>query len=262
MDYYEILGVDRFVPLDTIKKAFREKAKRIHPDIGGADKNEEMMLLLNAYHVLSSAEERYAYDQHLNKKSGFDYRTFLRERADPASLAKLVLFDLFHHNEEAALRLWRKHGGIEFHLECYLDREDWMDTAFVLAEELEKRNDYYEAVMMLIAIIKEERQRPYFRHFTVEVESRLRILVCRKLKAVVSDECYLDCLTQLLNMRFSNRDEQCWLHAMIETLIAAGDLTAAQTVFNLYTERKPNKKALKRLQDKLEKVRKHAVATQ
>jgi len=64
-DYYKILGVERNVGKEQIKRAYRELAKKTHPDRNpGNKKAEEQFKDINeAYQVLSDPEKRARYDQ-------------------------------------------------------------------------------------------------------------------------------------------------------------------------------------------------------
>ncbi|MDR2741271.1 MAG: J domain-containing protein [Treponema sp.] len=242
-NYYSLLGIEDNASSRDIKQAFREKAKRIHPDIAGSGDSGAMRKLLTAYEVLSNEERRYEYDRAYRrfvKAGGFDYRTFLRENPDdPASQAKLVFFDLLHLEEEDALAVWRAQGGLDFLMQKYLDREDWMDCIYILAEELEKREYYYEAFMLFVDLIREERRQPYFRHFSAELENSLKELVRLKLKSVVDSETYLECLEILLELGFPPKDEARWMRSMAETLMRLDRRNGAEAVFREALKRDP-----------------------
>ncbi len=64
-DYYEVLGVDRNADQDTIKKAYRQLAKKYHPDAnpGDADAEAKFKEASEAYGVLSDAEKKAQYDR-------------------------------------------------------------------------------------------------------------------------------------------------------------------------------------------------------
>jgi molecular chaperone DnaJ len=64
-DYYEVLGVSRSASDDDMKKAYRQLAKKYHPDANPGDKTAEAMFkeASEAYAVLSDAEKRRQYDQ-------------------------------------------------------------------------------------------------------------------------------------------------------------------------------------------------------
>ena len=60
--YYEILGVDKKATMEEIKKAYRKKAIKMHPDKGGDQ--EEFQKLQQAYDVLFDKDKREIYDKH------------------------------------------------------------------------------------------------------------------------------------------------------------------------------------------------------
>jgi curved DNA-binding protein CbpA len=62
-DYYEILGLDGKATSEDIKKAYRELAKKYHPDINKSSTSEELFKLISeAYEVLSDDTRRTQYD--------------------------------------------------------------------------------------------------------------------------------------------------------------------------------------------------------
>jgi curved DNA-binding protein CbpA len=244
-----MLGVQRDAAGEEIKRAFREKAKQLHPDIAGAGAEESMRRLLTAYEVLSNAERRFEYDRMYSRftaKTGFNYRVWLREQGDDLpSQTKLLFFELLHLEEDEAIKIWRKNGGVNFSMENFLDREDWMDCLFILAEELEKRGSVYEAFRLLLLLVREERRLPYFRHFMAEIETRLRELVRLRLKPQVDEETWIDCLEKLLAIDFPAQDMLRWSHALAQALYDAGDAAGAEQVIRnaeRYGKIKPLKK--------------------
>jgi molecular chaperone DnaJ len=64
-DFYEILGVSRGASADDIKKAYRKRARELHPDANPDKPNaeDEFKELSRAYEVLSDPQQRGTYDR-------------------------------------------------------------------------------------------------------------------------------------------------------------------------------------------------------
>ena len=95
-EYYEILDVEEDASQDEIRRAFKQLAKRFHPDLNKDDPNAEdkFIKLKEAYDTLKDPEKRKYYDRfgkQIDTRRERDYssvvdlgeifRTIFRQRA-------------------------------------------------------------------------------------------------------------------------------------------------------------------------------------
>jgi molecular chaperone DnaJ len=73
-DYYKILGITKEASSDEIKKAYRDLAKKWHPDKNpnNAEAEEKFKEISEAYEVLSDSDKKHRYDNN-DRFSGFNF---------------------------------------------------------------------------------------------------------------------------------------------------------------------------------------------
>jgi molecular chaperone DnaJ len=64
-DYYDVLGVSPDAGAEEIRRAYRQLARRYHPDISGDDRATAFLEASRAYEVLRDPSRRHCYDASL-----------------------------------------------------------------------------------------------------------------------------------------------------------------------------------------------------
>ncbi len=265
-DYYKVLGIQRNSSLREVKRSFRRKAKQLHPDLrASADflsdngsSDEEMKLLLKAYGILSNPRKRREYDGLLiffkpTVRTKFNYRDFLKRRKkDLFSQAKLIFYDLLHSNSEEALFLYgRLSSSGPFRLDLYLNWEDYMDCAFLLAEQLAQEGRFMEAFGLFRQIYLDELKRPYFRHFLEEIIIRIKQIACFQLTDSVSPDISLQYLEELLSFDFSRKDKALFYKKIAEVYSCLGENESAITALQMGLEFNQRLPGINKLKEKI-----------
>lgn len=131
-DYYKILGFDdNKVDSEQIKIAYREQAKKYHPDVNGANRNtEERFKDINeAYRILSNQATRKKYDRAWNVNIGRrKNREKFGDKSEKTDSFKDSLFGMFfgykpkYKKEEKEEKLGVKKGeDVETEIEITLE---------------------------------------------------------------------------------------------------------------------------------------------
>src|ERR1700744_3298780 len=99
-DYYKTLGVPKTATAAEIKKAYRELARKYHPDAnkGSTDAEERFKEITEAYNVVSDEKQRKEYDEARSMFGGFRVPTGARPGAGGAGTT-FDLGDLFGNGE-------------------------------------------------------------------------------------------------------------------------------------------------------------------
>ncbi|MFH0865673.1 MAG: J domain-containing protein [Bacteroidota bacterium] len=83
-DYYQILGISRESTTEQIRRAYRIRAKLLHPDVNKKENSKQLFQLLNeAYQVLINSEKRRWYDFKLKYPSTTGMRPQPHNRSAP-----------------------------------------------------------------------------------------------------------------------------------------------------------------------------------
>lgn len=240
-DYYKILGISSSATAAEIKRAYRKKAKELHPDLSHNEtESEAFRSLVVAYKVLSDLHQRSLFDANYAMRSRyskgrrnedfFNYRAWLLERKDQESMCKLIFWDLMHNREDDAVAEFKKMNTeiAGFKLSNWFTREDFMDYGFILAEELVFRAEYYDAFLLLEQIIHMEFSFSYFKHFFPEVQALVKDILRRHIETSVNDELAIDAWERALDLRLGKKEDGYYLLKMAEAYNRLGDSYTAQ----------------------------------
>lgn len=249
-DYHKILGVQHGASVAEIKKTFRKKAKKLHPDTGAAS-SDEFNRVVEAYNALLKQREDAFFTQFAQGQCGdweapwgreehkpFNYHDYLMyERSDLESKAKLVFFDILHHREDEAVFLYvdlcKNH--VDFRLSYWFCKEDFMDLGYILCEELALREEYYDAIVLLEEIISMERAGRYFKIFFSDVIRFAWNIVRHNIDGNLNDELSLDAWERAITMGFDEKKRVFILKKMAAVYNKIGDKVSGKYYEHLAT---------------------------
>ncbi|MEM5793364.1 MAG: molecular chaperone DnaJ [Candidatus Aenigmatarchaeota archaeon] len=123
-DYYEILGVNRNASQEDIKRAYRQLARKYHPDVnpGNKEAEEKFKEINEAFEVLGDPEKRAQYDQFghsafgpedLGGFKGFSFDDLFRD------FGFGDIFDIFSDFDRREAK-----GGIDIKFDYHITLED------------------------------------------------------------------------------------------------------------------------------------------
>ena len=139
-DCYKILGVKPNASIAEIRRAYREKVKKYHPDVSGDESTaEHFKKIVRAYEILTDQKSRAIFDssfsEHFRRRKvkSWDYREWLLSRDDDESRAKLIFFDLLHGREDDAVAEFKRMQTerSRFSLKHWFTRENFDRSVFM-----------------------------------------------------------------------------------------------------------------------------------
>ncbi len=130
-DHYTVLGVPKGAGQDSVKKAFRRKARATHPDANGGKGADEFRQVVLAYEVLGDEVRRKRYDE-----TGDDSSQVPNMSAAFAEVARMVAqavaqfgpgADILERCRTLVLTNMTQHGSSE--LKCESEAKKFRDAA-------------------------------------------------------------------------------------------------------------------------------------
>lgn len=98
MNYYEELGLNEHATIDDIKHAYRQLAKKYHPDKNpdNTQAAKRFVWIATAYETLSDKEKRQAYDESLKgartKKASYQRKSESTPEVNPMNMSGFESF--------------------------------------------------------------------------------------------------------------------------------------------------------------------------
>jgi len=221
---WEILGIQPSASKDEARKAFRKKIKEIHPDKSGqhANAGELIAQLIEAYELIQSG--LFSFSQS-NQKKTFDYREFLLEKNDTRSKAKLIFYDLFKGLEQEAMEVYLNTELLypNFIIK-FLDRDDALDTLFLLADAFRQVGNFWKSIDILLFLAEEEKRKPYFRYFFVEIELAIRTILTKDVKTLWEPAEQIFQIKRALKVLHDQHEKAILISALADIYVNAGQL--------------------------------------
>ena len=141
LDYYEDLQVSPNADMETIERVYRMLAKRYHPDNSTGGNADKFDTVTQAYHALSDAEKRAAYDATYADKRDQQFRLladvnssdrFEEDRRVRQAILSALYVERRRSPDNAGVGIWRLEqllGSpeqlLEFHI-WYLKEKKWL----------------------------------------------------------------------------------------------------------------------------------------
>ncbi len=189
-DHYKTLRIRFSATQEEVRKAFREQAKKYHPDRHSERTlwaTAMMKRLIEARRVLSSSTLRRSYDEEYRIRFGLDRAVTEHRRGHytptPPTQAEKVLDLLMTGKEVQAMALYERLQSETpgYDLAEHLDTRDWIDCKFLIAEQYEHMAEPLKALHLYEALYHSDDANDRFSDFMHEVRERLLRLYCREL---------------------------------------------------------------------------------
>lgn len=259
-NYYEILEIHHEATCAEVKAAFRNLAKKYHPDFHPSQSSwahDRMHEILRAYEVLIDDQKRAIYDRtlsHWEVRRGSTHRESLKKKGnDPAACCRLIFLDLLEGRGADALalyeRLLTRHPP--FRLQSHMRVGDRLDCAFLLAEEYERQNKSRTAFERYGALYRDDLIHNYFGHFREEIVLRMRNLMVQFLCGEGNLSYALRGFSEGLRDALPRRERAFIYKKMAECFLRVGDERLARLNLLIALQLNPKLGGIKKICAKL-----------
>jgi molecular chaperone DnaJ len=121
--YYMVLGIPRTETAAGIRAAYRDRARRLHPDVAGDGATREFQELAEAYDVLSDPSRRSAYNAQLAAAPPARAPTTILAHPETIHPSLEEVYERFRRNF-TGLRVPKAERPVAFEVEVLLTREE------------------------------------------------------------------------------------------------------------------------------------------
>lgn len=264
LNYYEILKVSPLAPLNEIRASFKRLVLASHPDKNPGRRGwseRRIRELIEAFDVLGDAQRRAAFDRRralLGTKASEAHKAqpFFYYKKDPESRALLVLHHFLGGRPASALQVLtdmeEKQGG-DF-LFRNLDRADYLDCLFLIAEHYLAKRRYLKAAERLQAFYYHEKCATFPRHYLGEVVRLLKDLYLRKIPRSGDAAQALLGLREASGLGLTSAEETMRLAKIAELHLTVGNREEARRVLDSAQRQFPLAEDLKKIRKTLQAV--------
>ncbi len=200
-DYYGLLEIEADVEREDVRRAFRLRLLEVHPDKSTEPIDPGLFAqVMRAWEILGDEDLRESYDRiwrlHQRGEGAWESRIpHITESDRPQDQARAILFLLLEERGGEALERLRGLGeAAPAFLFRHLDSDEFIDSAFLLAELFDARRSWFEALEWLDHLLRVERGRRRHRPCFPEALDRTRRLLIRRTAGELEPRVALDYL--------------------------------------------------------------------
>jgi tetratricopeptide (TPR) repeat protein len=250
--------------MEEIRASFKRLVLASHPDKNPGRRRwseTRMRELIEAFDVLGDAQRRAAFDRRrallgTQAEKADKAQPFFYYKKDPESRALLVLHQFLNGRPVPALKVlmdMEEQHGSDF-LFTNLDRADYLDCLFLIAEHYLAKRRYLKAAERLQAFYYHEKRATFPRHYLGEVVRLLKDLYLRKIPRSGDDSAALLGLREAVGLGLTSAEEALRLAKIAELHLTAGNREEALRVLDSAQRQFPLAEDLKKIRKTLQAV--------